>query len=91
MEPLRAAAIGRTGRGDWGHAIDGLWVGLPGVELAAIADDADEGLAKAVERNKLAATRGWLADPPPHTPEPLPAHHIGKWWRMHGQVPPSER
>ena len=44
-----------------------------------------------IERNKLAAARGWLADPPPHPPEPLPAHHIGKWWRMHGQVPPSER
>ena len=40
-----------------------------------------------IERNKLAAARGWLADPPPHTPEPLPAHHIGKWWRMHGQMP----
>ena len=44
-----------------------------------------------IERNKLAAARGWLTDPPPPAPEPRSAHHIGKWWRMHGQVPPSER
>jgi hypothetical protein len=36
-----------------------------------------------IERNKLAATRGWLADPPPRTSKPLPPHHIDKWRRMH--------
>ena len=40
------------------------------------------------ERNKLAAERGWIAQPPPATPEPLPAHHIDKWRRMYGQMPP---
>lgn len=39
-----------------------------------------------IERNKLAATRGWLADPPPRTPKPLPPHHIDKWRRMHRQA-----
>jgi hypothetical protein len=42
-----------------------------------------------IELNKLAATSGWLADPLPATPESLPAHHIGKWRRMHGQMPPK--
>ena len=44
-----------------------------------------------IEARKKKAERGWLADPPPAPPESLPAHHIDKWWRMHGQVPPSER
>lgn len=68
--PLRVAAIGRTGRGDWGHAIDELWNGLEGVDLVALADETEEGLAKAVERNSLqrspdagamAAHRDWRA------------------------------
>ena len=41
-----------------------------------------------IERNKLAAARGWLVAQPPPRPESLPAHHIDKWRRMHGQVPP---
>ena len=64
-KPLRAAAIGRTGRGDWGHAIDELWSGVDGVELAAVADESEEGLAEAVERHTrdgvppVAAFRDW--------------------------------
>ena len=53
MEKLRVAAIGRTGRGDWGHAIDGLWRDQPGVEIVAVADETAEGLAAAAERNGL--------------------------------------
>ena len=41
-----------------------------------------------IECNKLATTRGWLADPLPATPESLPAHHIDKWRRMYSQMPP---
>ena len=64
---LKVAVIGRTGRGDWGHAIDELWSGLKGVQIAAVADDTAEGLAKAVQRNTLggtqppAAYRDWKA------------------------------
>ena len=64
-KPLRAAAIGRTGRGDWGHAIDELWSGVDGVELAAVADESAEGLAEAVKRHTrdgvppVAAFRDW--------------------------------
>ena len=57
MAPLRVAAIGRSGRGDWGHAIDQLWGGVEGAELVAVADESEEALAKAVERNKLDASR----------------------------------
>jgi predicted dehydrogenase len=61
MNALRVAAIGRTGRGDWGHAIDELWRGLPGIELVAIADESPEGLAKAAARNGLDAAKPGVA------------------------------
>ncbi len=46
----RAAAIGSTGHGDFGHGLDRTLVGLPGVELVAIADDDPTGLAEAGKR-----------------------------------------
>jgi predicted dehydrogenase len=57
MEPLRVAVIGRTGRGDWGHAIDELWRDIEAAELVAVADESEEGLAKAVARLKLDAAK----------------------------------
>lgn len=57
--PLRVAAIGRTGRGDWGHAIDELWQRQPGTEIVAVADESPDGLAKAVARHSLAAKAGF--------------------------------
>ena len=47
---MRVAVIGRTGSGDWGHAIDELWLKVPNVEIVAIADAHEDGLAKAAER-----------------------------------------
>jgi predicted dehydrogenase len=46
----RAAAIGSTGHGDFGHGMDLALVGLPGVEFVAIADDNPEGLKAAGKR-----------------------------------------
>jgi len=57
--PLRVAAIGRTGRGDWGHAIDELWTGTEAAQIVAVADESEEGLAKAVARNTLPASAGY--------------------------------
>jgi len=56
-----------------------------------VADQGDDQMIgdEEIARNKLAAARGWLADPLPTTPESLPAHHIDKWRRMHGQRPPK--
>jgi predicted dehydrogenase len=59
MEPLTVAAIGRTGRGDWGHAIDEIWEDVPGTRLVAVADEAEAGLAKAVARHALPAAAGF--------------------------------
>ena len=46
----RAAAIGSTGRGDFGHGLDAALVQLPGVEFVAIADDNPAGLKEAGKR-----------------------------------------
>ena len=56
---VRAVAIGRTGRGDWGHAIDELVASTPGVDLVAVADESENGLAKAVARHGLDAAMGF--------------------------------
>ncbi len=57
--PLRVAAIGRTGRGDWGHAIDQMWAGMESARVVAVSDESAEGLAKAVERNGLPESAGY--------------------------------
>ena len=47
----RAAAIGSTGHGNFGHGLDRMFTNLPGVEFVALADDDPEGLVKAGQRN----------------------------------------
>jgi predicted dehydrogenase len=49
---LRAAVIGHTGRGDYGHGLDVLFTGRADVELAAVADPDPAGRAKAAEKIK---------------------------------------
>ena len=46
----RAGVIGHTGRGNYGHGLDVAFVGLPNVQLVAVADADDEGRAEAMER-----------------------------------------
>ena len=61
MEPLRVAVIGRTGRGDWGHAIDEIWRDLEAAELVAVADEQEQGLGQAVARLRLDAAAAGTA------------------------------
>ncbi|MFW6125053.1 MAG: Gfo/Idh/MocA family protein [Pirellulales bacterium] len=49
----RAAAIGSTGRGGFGHGLDVVFRDLPGVSFVAIADDNAEGLRAAGQRNRV--------------------------------------
>ncbi|MAG36526.1 MAG: 3-chlorobenzoate-3,4-dioxygenase, partial [Dehalococcoidia bacterium] len=46
----RAGVIGHTGRGNYGHGLDAAFVGLPDVQLVAVADPDDEGREEAVGR-----------------------------------------
>ena len=49
-EILRAAIIGHTGRGDYGHGLDVLFNDLPGVQVVAIADPVAAGREAAAKR-----------------------------------------
>jgi predicted dehydrogenase len=53
-DALRVAVIGHTGRGDWGHAIDELWMDVDGTTIVAAADADDAGLVAAGKRHSLA-------------------------------------
>src|SRR5262245_5212759 len=46
----KIGVIGRTGRGDYGHGIDTVWLGMPGVQIVAVSDDDKTGLASAAKR-----------------------------------------
>jgi len=47
---LRAAVIGHTGHGDYGHGLEFIFAGLPGVELVALADPDPTGRARTATR-----------------------------------------
>lgn len=47
----KAAVIGRTGGGDYGHGLDVIFHGIDGVTVAAVADENEEGMKKAAERS----------------------------------------
>ena len=51
-EPRKAAIIGHTGRGNYGHGLDEIFSGLPGINVVAVADPEPEGRAKALARTR---------------------------------------
>jgi predicted dehydrogenase len=55
-ENYRVAVIGRTGRGDYGHALDTMWLGVPRAQVVAVADPDKVGLAAAAQRLKIEQT-----------------------------------
>lgn len=54
--PIRVAVIGHTGRGNYGHGLDTMWLKLPQTKIVAVADPDPAGLAAALQR---------LGDPKP--------------------------
>jgi predicted dehydrogenase len=53
----RVAVVGHTGRGNYGHGVDTVWLQLPQCEIVGVADANEQGLADAVKR--LAAPKGF--------------------------------
>ena len=54
---IRVAVIGHTGRGNYGHGLDTMWLKLSEVEIVAVADADAKGLEAA--KAKLSVTRGF--------------------------------
>ncbi len=54
---LRVAVIGHTGRGNYGHGLDSMWLKIPTVEIVAVADADEKGLN--AELKKLAVSKGF--------------------------------
>ena len=50
LEPHRAAVIGRTGRGDYGHGLDVARLDQPRLTVVAVADENAAGRAAAAKR-----------------------------------------
>jgi predicted dehydrogenase len=50
---LRVAVIGHTGRGDFGHGLDTVWLRVPGTEIVSVADANAGGLAEAKKRLRV--------------------------------------
>ncbi|MFT5129507.1 MAG: putative dehydrogenase [Rhodothermales bacterium] len=46
----RVAAIGHTGRGNFGHGLDSVWLKMPGTEIVGVADASEKGLRTAQTR-----------------------------------------
>jgi predicted dehydrogenase len=53
----RVGVIGDTGRGDYGHGLDTVWLHIPEVEIVAVADADDDGRAAAA--NHLSAPQAY--------------------------------
>lgn len=53
MTTYRAGVIGHTGRGNYGHSLDTVYLGMDEVDLVAVADADAEGLAAAGNRLNL--------------------------------------
>lgn len=54
---VRVGIIGHTGKGDYGHGLDTMWLKLPETEIVGVADLNPDGLAK--ELAKLKVTVGF--------------------------------
>ena len=54
---LRVAVIGHTGRGNYGHGLDTMWLKISAVEIVAVADGDEKGLK--AELKKLGVDKGF--------------------------------
>lgn len=55
MTQYRAAIIGHTGRGNYGHGLDNAFLGIPAIQVIAVADPDPDGRASAQARTGASA------------------------------------
>jgi predicted dehydrogenase len=69
-DKFKVAVIGHTGRGNYGHGVDTVWMQMPVCEIVAVADADEAGRAEAVKRLKapkaFADYRAMLDEVKPH-------------------------
>ena len=53
QQKRRAAVIGHTGRGNYGHGLDVVWQKVPETEIVGVADANEKGLQQALRRMKI--------------------------------------
>jgi predicted dehydrogenase len=58
MPTYRAAVIGSTTKGNYGHDLDKVWQLIPGCQVVAVADDSKTGLE--AEMKRLNVAKGYL-------------------------------
>src|SRR5690349_15919371 len=56
-QSFRAAVIGHTGKGDYGHGMDVVFKGVPGAEVVALADAGADDDARAKIAGRVGAAR----------------------------------
>src|SRR6478672_4749141 len=58
MTKYRVAVIGRTGKGNYGHGLDTVWLNNDRAEVVAVADEDEKGRAAAAARLKAPTAYG---------------------------------
>lgn len=53
MAKIKVGVIGRTGKGNYGHGLDGVWLTNDQVEVVAVADEDEKGRAEAATKLKV--------------------------------------
>lgn len=85
MNDYRIAVIGETGRGNYGHGIDTVWLRQENCEIVGVADADPKGLAAAVDRLKapksFADYRQLLDETKPHIVAICP-----RWLDKHAEM-----
>jgi len=55
----RVGIIGHTGRGNFGHGLDTVWLGIPDAEIVGVADPNMDGLTKELGKLKVSPDAGF--------------------------------
>jgi predicted dehydrogenase len=75
---LRVGVIGHTGRGNYGHGLDTMWLQLPETQVVAVADADAKGLAATLKKLNVTAGfadyRRMLAETKPEIVAVAPRH-----------------
>lgn len=56
---LKVGIIGHTGRGNFGHGLDTVWLGIPGAVIVGVADADEAGLKKELAKLKVETEAGF--------------------------------